>query len=480
MHTALLIGDWVHKIGEVVDLPHPKRELRRAAYASIIAGDTGAISLGSTFTSRRTAGSGKVYEVRQNMKMETANPAKVPRVTSDLGVANSIRAGWLPEAVKKSTYSQPFVTPSYELRYVKSPSITELSEIFQTMIMGSKNMCIYFSDDMCVVVRCSDGVLFFNLDISGCDASNTDVVFNALYDYCSPDTRQHMSALIGQCERKCVVGYGKGKLLFKPEGPFEYSGTVLTTVLNNVSSSAIGNHVLRDLPLDTRTVTEGRVRSRISELGWKVTVERCEFPEDLQFLKCSPVLSQDGLWIATLNLGVIFRAFGKTRRDYPGQGDIGKRIHSFNRGVVGGLRFAGNHSLTRLLRARWPLGVKPIELGYTWADLAVSYSDTQLDEDSLCRRYNKGSTRMQPSDLSDMLAQFTHAQTGDLLRHPFIDSVMEKDYGLQPPTRWGGPTLTRHLGNHEFNSEEIVQKDHRQEVLIKSHTSITANTIHRS
>lgn len=239
-------------------------------------------------------------------------------------------------------------------------------------------------------------------------------------------------------------------MLFRPNGPFEYSGTVITTCLNNVSSLSILWHIVRGYkPLPRADALEW-VRSRLGSLGWVVTIEECIRFEQVQFLKCSPARSVSGRWLSCLNLGVIFRAFGKTTRDYPGSGDLVGRIKAFNAGVVAGLKFAGEHPLMWMLRKKFPLG-KSLCLKYSWEHLGQEFSSEELDADSVMARYEIGGRVLGVGDLECLLDLLWQSSLGDLIIHPVVDAAMQLDYGVGRRDCWGGPDKPLHLGNYEYS-----------------------------
>lgn len=324
--------------------------------------------------------------------------------------------------------------------FVKSPDLAVLSKWFKRM--ESESICLFFSDDACVSLRTSEGMLYFNLDISACDSSNGPGVFETLRELVPTQLHVHLEPLIAQCQLPLHLGYGKEKLIFKPVDYFEYSGSVLTTTLNNIAVSGILAHILATFdPSMTRAAARAELEARLATCGWSCTTEWCEHLEDLQFLKCSPCHTVDGGLRAALNLGVILRSMGQKSGDLPGRGDIGKRAYNFMCGWVAGLRHAGLSELLEVLQECFPPtgqvfynsnAIERLESG--------GISNPRLCSVSLMRRYS--STPGELRQLCECIRMAGDSTVG--IHLPVTDKIMMKDYGL----RCTG-TGVRSL--HEFN-----------------------------
>jgi hypothetical protein len=334
---------------------------------------------------------------------------------------------------------------SSELWLVRSPNVAVLSQQFAAMEFNTR--ALYFSDDSCLSLRVSRllptgervaSMLYVNIDISGCDSSNGDAVFQSLLDFCPDSFREHVVRAIEQCSLPVVLGFGKGKVTAAPKSLFEYSGSVLTTFLNNVASMAILVHVLRGV-VDGMDEVEARkaVEDRLENCGWKCTAEWCSHYSQLQFLKHSPHRCESGNVRACLNLGVVLRAMGRTDGDYPGRGPLLPRIDAFNRQWVAGLAHAGTHLVTRALRERWPLLSEGRPLTQRqWSSNVIYQLQDQgdyLDHDpilttSLCDRYGT-----QVGELEELASLLEQAGIGDLMGCSAATVILSMDYGLSTP-----------------------------------------------
>lgn len=365
--------------------------------------------------------------MRAHLKPEEfGKPGKCGRITIDLGVGASLRAGWLVDILKDVWASTDYVYRGVRFVFVKSPDLSVLTHWFERM--QRESICLFFSDDACVSLRTSEGMLYFNLDISACDSSNGPAVFRFLRNFIPRDLRVHLEPLLRQCQLPVHIGYGSEKLIFAPVDYFEYSGSVLTTTLNNTAVCAILFHLLGgyDCSDSSDGVRDG-VLSRVSTCGWSVTIEWCDVYEKLQFLKCSPCFTVEGSVRAVLNLGVILRSMGQKSGDLPGRGDIRKRIRAFMCGWVSGLRHVGLHPLLETLQVIFPpTGQKFYNSNAIERLESGGVSNPRLDVGSLMRRYDSD-----PAELDQLCNALSVAAGEPVGIHlPVTDKILMVDYGL--------------------------------------------------
>lgn len=395
--------------------------------------DTGEVQINSARRSRNWRRTIKRRaRVRIKLKRELGRPNKWCRVTADLSTPASLRAGFVVDAIKEALASNPLRVNGFKSVFVKSPRLEVLSKHYTFMELGTR--ALVFSDDAALSLRCRDGMLWLNLDITACDASNSKHVFSAIRRLCPPGWLPHIDRAIDQCRADAVIGVGTGKIILRPVDVFEYSGSVLTTILNTIASLCITGQLLSGHSESlTREEARLRVEAILLECGWKCTAEWCSVFEELQFLKTSPIRTVNSDVRATLNLGVIIRAMGRTDGDYPGRGALLPRIEAFNRVWVSGLVHAGTYGLTRALRARWPhtRGKLP-----SYGSNAIDYlqgdsgylDDVPLFEPSLCARY-----KLDLAHLEELYELVRFANVGDLLTCHAADACLRVDYGLRSP-----------------------------------------------
>jgi len=295
--------------------------------------------------------------------------------------------------------------------------------------MKEEPVFLYFSDDSSASFRCLvDGkvsMVYANMDISSCDSSQGPSVFESLLEMCPHVARPHMEALLRQCQSEAVCGHGYRKIRVKPIGYFEYSGSVLTTTLNNIANLNIGVSLYDRLPLLPLDELKVEIERRLSNCGWKCTIEWCENIHQVQFLKCSPCLTIHGEVVPFLNFGVILRSLGQKSWDLPGQGELQSRAYAFNAGLVSGFQHAGETELLSLLRYKFPLkGVTPLYNSNIVEYMSHGIKTPILDCTCLCRY---GLSRGHYDELLALLAGADH---GDLIRCEASDVIMKVDYGL--------------------------------------------------
>lgn len=410
-------GDWSEKCAQEAFAPHVKRALRAPAWLEIMQ-DSADASEDVTFIPK-----GKYVQV--NIKPdEFGKPGKPPRAVNDLGVKASLRAPWLVNAIKTLMAERPLYHNGWRYKFVKSPSMEALAEAFEGMMIH--NSFIYFSDDSSVSFQTSEGPFWANLDITSCDASNGPSVFEALLDFAPGILRRHMQALLNQCKAPCRVGYGRGALKFKPMTYFEYSGSLLTTLLNNVANLALGFYITQGYTPRSKVETVSWIETKLKTCGWKCTLQVCSRFEEVQFLKCSPCRTIDGRWVPVLNLGVILRSFGQRRGDLPGRGELADRARRFNVGLVKGYVHAGNHQLLRTLQTKF-LAEEGCDVQYN-SNAVQHITDgiaDLLDDSSVCARY--GIPLSAYDELCDLVMM---ADVGDRISCHASRAILQLDYGL--------------------------------------------------
>jgi len=392
--------------------PHPKRCARMAGLLELEEGGR-LFDRTDIFMDRPVRINGK--------KDEFAKPGKNARTTGDFGIPASIRGGYLMEALKLALSEMDMRIDGIPLRYVKAPKREILREVYK--YMENNSMFVYHSDDSSLSLKCGDGMAYFNLDIAGCDCSQGPAVFRMLRQ-CTPDDQLWLiDLLIEQCAQECVLGYGAAKLRFKPVTYFEYSGTLLTTMLNNIANMCIGVHIIRNVDLTSVECCRASLEKVMLNCGWSCPAVRCDVFEGIQFLKTSPCYLVNGEIDAILNLGVILRVLGQKRGDLPGRGDLERRAFEFTAGLVSGFKHAGDHVFMSLLRSLYP----KVEAIYGSNCLRyLEGSDIgSCDTNSLARRYG-----LQVQDIEEMCTLYQNSAYGDVIHCRASNAILELDYGL--------------------------------------------------
>lgn len=413
---------WTDVVDCEANKPHNKRPLRVQTWDELVErGRFGRIS--DMYTGREEKGAC----VRAHLKPdEFGKPGKPGRITIDLGTGSSLRSGFLVDVVKDVWAKRVGHFRGVKVVFVKSPDLSVLTHWFKRML--TESICLFYSDDACVSLRTSEGMLYFNLDISSCDSSNGPAVFESLRELVPDRMQAHLEPVLRQCQLPVEIGYGKEKMVFRPTDYFEYSGSVLTTTLNNTAVSAIIYHILSTYSCadDSQTV-RANVQARLDDCGWTCTIEWCDVYEQLQFLKCSPCYTVCGEVRAVLNLGVILRAMGQKTRDLPGRGSLAARIHAFMCGWVAGLRHVGLHPLLETLQGMYPpTGQKFFNSNAIERLESGGVANPRLDVSSLMRRY--GATPFHLEELCSALT-FTKGECVGICTD-LTNKILMLDYGL--------------------------------------------------
>ena len=307
--------------------PHPKRQLRLQAWKELQEG-----GVNHRLWLRN-------YVLYKFKKDEVAKPAKPGRAIGDLGVSASLQGFVLTNLMKGAEYAAPYREGDRVLEFVKSPNPWVLEEVFKNLISPKELHFVYFSDDSCLSLRRHGKVHRFNIDISKCDASHHEALFLALIKTFPAHVQDDVRRLVEQCELPIMIRStaNNERVVLQPRMPRLYSGSTLTTIVNNFANKCIGKALI-DVDWDRvpEDLVEETVRRAAESVGYIVTVEPCDQVEDLQFLKNSPVYDTDGVMRPLLNVGVVLRSSGQCKGDLPGRGDLGVRARAFQRAFLQG------------------------------------------------------------------------------------------------------------------------------------------------
>jgi len=245
-----------------------------------------------------------------------AAPGKA-RMIADLGVSNTqVTACQIPHV--KDAMGVPYFVGPHEVRYIGSPDHDVLTDLFKWLMdppTGGLRMC-YFSDDCCFSVKCRDGVLWANGDISQCDGSHRSGLFNLVEQFLTTNVDGTRSEFFGSItkafsllQNQFVVRNAhnaKEKKTYKFNEPKLYSGSTLTTVVNNFASLAMFFSLVKLVPdpsLVTRSQYAAAYALAAEKVGYIVKCSVCETVEQLQFLKHFPCRGSDGNYHAIMSIG---------------------------------------------------------------------------------------------------------------------------------------------------------------------------------
>jgi hypothetical protein len=289
-----------------------------------------------------------------------------------------------------------------------------MKEVFDNLISPPEDVYfVYFSDDSCISFRDAGRVRTFNVDISKCDASHRHI-FSLLYHYLPPELHDDVRQLIQQLELPMKVQLGKRSVVLKCETPVLYSGSTLTTILNNLAEICFMIELVK-----THGPPEERIETAFRNAGYQATAEECNLIEDIQFLKHSPVLV-DGVYVPVLNPGVFLRASGTCRGDLPGRGNLRRRAELFQAGLA--------HSFYP--HTRFTLVDASRRDDYTIVDPPYynlgEHPPMTLDDAHLYRRY-----RLTSAEIEELNNYFREATFATEVYTSGIEKIIDKDYGLR-------------------------------------------------
>ena len=397
--------------------PHIKRALREQCFRAL--SDDG--------TSIERLWLRKVlYKLKTN---EYAKFEKIARMIGDLGVAASLQGFRLTHLLKKAMAAEPIHYRGGVIEFCPKPSPDDLARVFAQLINPDGRFYIfYFSDDSCYSVRDPQGVVHtYNIDISSCDSSHTEAIWE-FQRACLPDhVHDDHNVLIEQLRLPFYiqdVNNPKNKVTLQADGPLLFSGSTLTTVTNNSANTLLG-FALADA--DARSPDE--IAIACAAVGYVVTVEDCSTDYHLiQFLKHSPVHSTDGCLRALLNLGVLLRASGSCKGDLPGRGDIVVRARNFQAGLVYGM-YPRVHFALRdaMLESTGVENPDPTLLGDRYFEFTTAATaDTfHISDEEVYARYGV-------TDIEALHFQNTFGQLGFGMHYAdkVTAAILLQDYGL--------------------------------------------------
>ena len=398
--------------------PHQKRELRIAAWEELLA------------DGRAFADQVWVRKVLYKIKTgEFAKAGKYPRMIGDLGVTASLRGFRVTKLLKIGMFNHPLYINGGCLFFCIRPDVDTLTYVFSELITPTDRFFfVYFSDDSCISIRVSDGkILRSNLDIATCDASHGRKVFRAVTDATPRRARNVTRDLVKQCELPIEVrsrADAKNKILLEPDEPTLYSGSTLTTSINNIANIAIGIEISR-----VEDPTLERILLAATNVGYILKGEECQRVQDLQFLKHSPVLDLQGRLRPLLNLGVLLRMSGTCHGDLPGKGPLQERAEAFQQALLQGAYPRAHFPMVDLMR-------HDVEVSEEMSDevafrlrYKVQHQDLDAhwyaDSRSVNLRY-----RLDQYEAMWLEDVFAHGGYRDFYAHPALDKILQKDYGL--------------------------------------------------
>lgn len=401
------LRDTATEINFFARMKHAKQKIRIAAIQELI--DHAQNDCFGLMT-RRIAGKLKLFE--------RAKPGKYPRLIGDYSTPGSLLGGFLCE-ILKSCYGHYSINSGGYFEFIKTSDPVKLDEMGRKLRSGTEDLFYYHSDDSLMRL----GGKFFEMDISSCDTSNTPGVFNNLTRLFSdfPQFHDIIARTVRQCQNRVTVKHPfdkKAKIHLSPVRPVEYSGTTLTTSLNNLASLSIMMSIHK-----RRASTAAQITAAAIAVGYVVTVEERKTLEQCQFLKHSWWTNSSGEVRSFLNLGPILRSFGTCRRDLPGRGDLQRRARAWNAAAVTAYMHTGENRLLRELRQVYNSRDK-----VTLPEEIMKHCHTQkrdvIPDEAYLKRYNI------PDCEWRNLCNLVNCCEFGVIRCRAVEAIYQVDYGL--------------------------------------------------
>lgn len=405
--TSSMCVEYKHLFEQIIYVAnkiHPKRKIRLASAEKLFSRGV----VGSYFYVN--------YVDCKLKKEEWAKSGKLPRCIFDLSCPGSLLGSYLAEVAKYAMNRKPLQYSAGQCEFIMSPGQDDLTYAFKRLSNPLDCYCCFFSDDSCWNLY----GLMLNVDISSCDVSHTPYLFRALESLFTGYMYEIIVAIVRQCLRPFkVVGPSGGFCIYRPLCEVMYSGWSFTTFLNNLAKICIFSAVMED-----GVFTPDGVVNSAARCGYLVTVEVCPSYHHLQFLKCSPVMTNFGLR-PLLNLGVILRFLGTCKGDLPGRKlSIEERGELFNGALVRCLCNGPSYPLVDALRSRFPRYCEaPIDIFHK--DDYSKFSPSIVVSGEELIRY--GVTTTEYNEIINIIISSRH---GDLIRCPFTDKVLSRDYNF--------------------------------------------------
>jgi hypothetical protein len=363
--------------------------------------------------------------------MEWAKWLKIPRLINDLTVLGSLLAGAMYNEIKH-VLDEDITVRNGRFRFYPTPSAENLQSAFARLMLPEFSIeCIAFSDDACFAVICCDGILVGNSDVSSCDGSHGKEHFDLMSsivdgsDYegvMRKSLLQHQIPLTMENPNKRWQ-----KIKLYPKYPVLYTGSTATTTINTLANLSI--FASFESMYDPSWTMEEAKRAwsfAAEEAGYIVTVAQAYHPEQIQFLKHSPILTTIGTYVPCINLGVILRCIGNCKRRIPGRGTLAQRCESFDHELVLALKHMPRNALIRALDRGGPrswAAFKYIREELNLTKGSISYGHLEADETSLLRRYD-----ISLGEWDELLDAIVAQNIGDIVRTPASDKILNLDY----------------------------------------------------
>jgi len=405
----------------------------------------------------------KCRNVEYKLKNGEFLPAGKKRGIGDLNADRTSATAHNIAEYKHAMEGEFFHHGSVISEFIATPDKGVLSAGFSKLLdpPPGKIAFIYFSDDCSFSARCKDGLSVNNGDISACDGSHTDAIINKLqyimthnpitkarhYDADSIDLAFSFLAaplsFKNTTARKGEPGY-KERVLYHFRQKRLYSGSVLTTLLNNFANFCIADRLSQLVP-DPRLISRADFEKcyvrAARQVGYGVKCQSClgvnhdVIPEKIQFLKHSPSVIM-GVVVPWVNIAVFTRGFGIYKgTDLPGvKGQsVENRIATYVSDVVESRSNWGNHPINSAFShlsglvlndavTRPPLYMEAIGKGFN--PISTGTADVDIPLECIAARYD-----VSVAQLEELVLEIKRSRVHSVVCLPVIGIIHKLDYG---------------------------------------------------
>lgn len=371
--------------------------------------------------------------VEGKFKVEVAKQNKYPRLVVDLGVPASLIGAWLATCLKRAMAACPWVGPKFHLEFIPDASYRSLKRAFDLLLnCPAEYTFVFFSDDAALAIRTAGGIRYFEIDISSCDKSHGEEVFDLLNDEYPPHLRGQVAYVLGQLKCRLRIRDPEDRRRYvdlDPLHPTLYSGSVLTTIVNNNGSQMIGWSTAHHGATDCKSIQDAAAAA-----GYLVTVRECPSLFQVQFLKHSAAIDVDGVVQPVVNIGVFLRAIGVTLGELPGSGPLPLRAAA-HAAAIASCTWPNTHfPLIDAFRERFGKPCMVTVSRYMEAHPLRDFSWPVLHftDASVLRRYEFQRDGREYTQGWSQLHRFFHEATvGTITAGPEMDQILDLDYEMK-------------------------------------------------
>jgi hypothetical protein len=438
------LGDLFYSRQHIAAMPHGKRALRQQMVDRVVVHNPEDVLVD------HPQACGKI-------ELAKGDPTKTMRIFVGYN-AGAMYANELPEMVKRGMHGVnqgEYNGLTWYIYVFAKPSaymFQDALDLYKVVVATPNSVAmVIYSDDSVLIVNVNGIIECFNVDISSCDSGNDFPIF-ALTGLLLGNFNEELAiGLIKQCCKPIELKNPHNpqeKLTIDFHGPFEGSGTVLTTLNNHLASVCIACELIVLLGDtinngDNFVLDDAFIQPAANRAGHKVTLERNTVlgthSPSFQFLKHSFGMSEQGVAVPYLNYGAIMRGIGSSLEPVDAKSlglslsefkklTLQERFERRTKGIINGLVNEPKSVIMDALFTRWqPLSWEnqPEREYLRSITDGVDLSTYYITDEALCDCYH-----LLPEELSEIVRSILTIQVGELHLLDGMAKIFQKDYGL--------------------------------------------------